>query len=780
MPDLLKQSFFSSAAGALFAWLISFVFYRGEARSFARERFIAAQSEKLRNSEEKYRALVDHAPVAIYRTTARGEVLAANPAMLEMLAFRTLEEVNEAGLLNLYVDPEDRSRLMRMLSEGPVSGFETRLKRGDGQVIRASINTHVVRDDRGEPLFQEGTIEDVTERRRAVDELKFRNVLLSTQQEVSIDGILVVDDHGKMVSLNSRFAGMWRIPQDVVDSRSDEQALQSVLGLLVDPDEFLAKVRSLYEQRSATSRDEIRLRDGRTFDRYSAPMFGAGGEYYGRIWSFRDITERMATQRALEESERRLADIIDFLPIATFVVDRQGRVTSWNREMEELTSVMAVDVLGKGDYEYALPFYGERRPTLIDLVFAPDEQLEARYGHVRREGHHLSAEAFIPKLGENGIVLVGYAGPLRDPEGNVIGAIESMRDVTDIRRTEAELKKAKEAAEAANQAKSDFLANMSHEIRTPMNAIIGMIDTSRCRPTSRRGSADYIAKVHARRRSVLLSIINDILDFSKIEAGQARPRAGRRSPSSDVWTNVADARRAEGAPTRGSSCVVHVAPDVPPALVGDPLRLQPDPHQPRQQRRQVHREGEIVSVSVSPRGDPASKVQLRFEVRDTGIGMTPRQTAKLFQPFMQADGSTTRKYGGTGLGLTHLQAARRADGRADRGRGARRARAAPSPSRPGSASERAARPAAGASSPSASTGSASSSSTTTRRRARSSPRRCSRLPFTWTPSPPAARRLAAIRRRDACDPYELVLMDWKMPGHGRRRGHEAHQEPTAR
>lgn len=112
VPDPGRQSYFSSTAGALFAFLIGLVFYRGAARSFARERFIDAQSEQLRTSEAKYRALVDNAPVAIFRTTARGEVLAANPAMLGMLKFRSLEEVNESGLLSLYADPEDGARLI--------------------------------------------------------------------------------------------------------------------------------------------------------------------------------------------------------------------------------------------------------------------------------------------------------------------------------------------------------------------------------------------------------------------------------------------------------------------------------------------------------------------------------------------------------------------------------------------------------------------------------------------------------------------------------------------
>jgi len=112
-----------------------------------------------------------------------------------------------------------------------------------------AVTSPVWRDEKGAPRYLEGTIEDVTERRRAVEELEFRNVLLSTQQEASLDGILASDVRGKVVSMNSRFAEMWRIPREVVESRSDGAVLQSVLEMLVDPGEFLATVESLVERR---------------------------------------------------------------------------------------------------------------------------------------------------------------------------------------------------------------------------------------------------------------------------------------------------------------------------------------------------------------------------------------------------------------------------------------------------------------------------------------------------------------------------------------------------
>jgi signal transduction histidine kinase len=143
-------------------------------------------------------------------------------------------------------------------------------------------------------------------RRRAEDELKFRNTILATQQEVSIDGILVVDEKGCILSYNSRFVNMWNIPRDVIESNSDQRTLQSVLSRIDDPTLFIEKVNYLYNQHHETSRDEILLIDGKVFDRYSAPMNSADGKYYGRVWYFRDITER---RHAEEEKNKMQAQL---------------------------------------------------------------------------------------------------------------------------------------------------------------------------------------------------------------------------------------------------------------------------------------------------------------------------------------------------------------------------------------------------------------------------------------------------------------------------------------
>lgn len=344
-----------------------------------------------------------------------------------------------------------------------------------------------------------------------------------------------------------------------------------------------------------------------------------------------------------QESQRRMADIINFLPDATFVVDREGKVIAWNHAIEEMTGVKAVDILGKSNYEYALPFYGERRPILIDTVLLPDEEIEAKYAHIQRNEGILIGEAVVPQLKDRTAYLNATASALKNSKGEAIGAIESIRDITDQKRAEQELNQAKAEAEAANQAKSAFLAMMSHEIRTPMNAIIGMsgllMDT-----TLTPDQYEFAETIRSSGDS-LLTIINDILDFSKIEAGKMTLEESPFDLRECIEASL-DLIKVK-ASEKGLELAYQMEPEVPPAILGDVTRLRQVLINLLGNSVKFTEQGEIV-LMVS-KGDEQDS--LHFSVRDTGIGISPDRASLLFRPFTQADASTSRRYGGTGLGL---------------------------------------------------------------------------------------------------------------------------------
>ncbi len=395
--------------------------------------------EALAASERKTRRILETCSEGFWTIDNMAITTEVNDALCHIVG-RTRDQIIGRSIFD-FTDEENcrifREQLARR-AKGESSSYEISLLRPDGSLVPCIVSGTPLYDEHGVKIGAFAMFTDITDRKRAEEESKLRNILLSTQQEVSIDGILVVDEKGKMISFNRRFVDMWGIPQDVVESKSDERALQSVLGKLVDPEEFINRVRYLYEHRSETSREEIALLDGRVFDRYSAPMLGGDAKYYGRVWYFRDITDRKRAEDALHESERRLASIIDLMPDALIIIDRNGRVVAWNKATEALTGVPAADILGKGDYEYALPFYGIRRPILIDLVQLPQEDLEEKYASIKRDGPVLIGEARLP-LGGRGAYLQGRARVLNDENGAYAGAIEIVHDFTERKRAEDDL-----------------------------------------------------------------------------------------------------------------------------------------------------------------------------------------------------------------------------------------------------------------------------------------------------------------------------------------------------
>ena len=265
--------------------------------------------EKLRHSEAEYRSLFENAIMGISQASPDGRLIRVNQAYAWMYGYSSPQEMIAAvdDVAKLYANPDDRAEVMRILAEkGGMEPREVPVVRRDGSRFVVLVSAREIRDTSGNLVCCQAEHVDVTARRRAEDELRFRNLILSTQNDASIDGILVVDADGKIVSSNRRFAEMCGIPSDVIESKSDERALQSAMEKLENPEEFIGKVKYLYANPDEKSQDEIALEDGRTLERYSAPMVSAEGQYFGRVWYFRDVTPRKRAEAEREKLEAQL------------------------------------------------------------------------------------------------------------------------------------------------------------------------------------------------------------------------------------------------------------------------------------------------------------------------------------------------------------------------------------------------------------------------------------------------------------------------------------------
>jgi len=548
----------------------------------------------------------------------------------------------------------DPDEYIRALDEAPIIsednlpnilGFLT----GFAQLV-ASLSLARVRSEKAtsELKHYHAQLESLVEMRAG--ELKISEERTRLILDSAGEGIIGVDTAGRATFVNNAAEQLLGFGEGELVGKPVHELIHHSRpdGSPYPPEE--CPMRAAFTEGTVHRVDEEMLwrRDGSGFQvEYSATPIFKDATVIGAVVAFEDITERRRADEKIRNSEQRLAQIIDFLPDPTWVIDNAGVVVAWNRALEKLTGRQAKDMIGKGNYEYALAFYDERRPVLIDLVKEWRPEYEKKYLSVKKDGNILVSESYHRHLGDGGMYLSGTAGLLFDASGSAAGAIEALRDITDRKHLEEKLRQAQEAAEAASKAKGDFLANMSHEIRTPMNAILGMAHLAlRTELTAKQ--RDYLEKIQTAGNS-LLGIINDILDFSKIEAGKL---AMESLPFNldEVLDNLASLVTLKAHEKEGIEVLFSTSPEVPRALVGDPLRLGQIMINLTDNAVKFTEHGEIVVSSELVHAGEKT-VEVKFAVRDSGIGLTEEQKARLFKSFSQADTSTTRKFGGTGLGL---------------------------------------------------------------------------------------------------------------------------------
>ena len=343
--------------------------------------------------------------------------------------------------------------------------------------------------------------------------------------------------------------------------------------------------------------------------------------------------------------------LFDRLPHAIVLLDAQRRITAVNPGFTRLFGYEPDEVVGRDPgFFYADPadFQGVGAQSFRQALEHREAIFEIRY--LRKDGTLFSAESSGVGIYDDAGELMGFIGLVLDLTERKQAEAAQRRYQDELEKTvhlrTAELRLARDAAQAANHAKSAFLANMSHEIRTPMNAILGMSALAlqgELAPQQR----NYVGKAHAAARS-LLGIINDILDFSKIEAGKLELESIAFSLDTAL-AQLVDVLglRAEEA---GLELLLDIPPRMPTVLVGDPSRLGQVLLNLGNNAVKFTEHGE-VTIGVKAVSCDATSALLQFEVRDTGIGMSAEVQQHLFESFSQADASTSRRYGGTGLGL---------------------------------------------------------------------------------------------------------------------------------
>jgi PAS domain S-box-containing protein len=365
------------------------------------------------------------------------------------------------------------------------------------------------------------------------------------------------------------------------------------------------------------------------------PLMGADGLPEQYIGIRTDITVRKSIESQLAEQLHFVEVLLEATPTAIYLKDLQGRYLRFNKAFEALFGIAREDWIGKSVFDL-VPGDAAKLMHAKDLELfqgaATVQTYEAVFVH-RKSGQ--------PREG------LYWKAPLIGADGQVTALVGTILDVTEKNRSEQELRAAKSVAEAANQAKSDFLANMSHEIRTPMNGVIGMTDLAlgtELDSTQR----EYLTVVRNSAQSLMV-ILNDILDFSKIEAGKLNIESVA-FPLPEMVSECLKSMLAR-AEKKGLALRSHLDVALPDRVMGDPVRIRQVLTNLCDNAIKFTAAGSVaVSVRSTSMGEAAA--ELHFSVRDSGIGIAQDKQAGVFEAFTQADTSTTRKFGGTGLGLT--------------------------------------------------------------------------------------------------------------------------------
>ncbi|RZJ59276.1 MAG: PAS domain S-box protein, partial [Acidovorax sp.] len=584
---------------------------------------------------EQQTAIFDNAPPILL--VCDGHFRQFNPSFVELMGGEASELLG-MSMSRLFGTPAAAEQFFARVGPGLAAGEALRetaaLSRLDGSSFEARLA--------GRSLQMEGfktasiwVIEDVSEQRRAELAVQQARDRLEMAQEAGKIGVFDIDLVTDQVLWSEKLVSMLGLPPgDQLRNRHDwTERLHPE-----DRDRALEHFGQCLASSDTHLRDSWRIvrPDGevRWFLSAARIFRDANGKAVRVVGVNVDIHDQKVLEAQVAEQLDFQQALIDAIPVPLFYKGADGRYIGFNRAYEQSFGVQRETLIGK---------------TVMDLTFLPQSE-RAQFDDDAQEALHgvqsVHKEVDMPyadgKIHHTLFWLHGFSRP----DGSPGGAIGTFVDITDRQRAEEELRRAKELAEESTALKSNFLANMSHEIRTPMNAIIGMSHLALKSGLSPR-QHDYVSKIQQAGQH-LLGVINDILDFSKIEAGkltvEKQPFVLDRmlESVSDVVGYKAGAK--------GLELVCDVAADVPPNLVGDSLRLGQILINFANNAIKFTDNGEI-SIAVRLLEAAGHRVMLRFEVRDTGIGLTPEQMGRLFQSFQQADTSTTRRYGGTGLGL---------------------------------------------------------------------------------------------------------------------------------
>lgn len=534
--------------------------------------------------------------------------------------------------------PEDREKAQKYLesiiqeNEAP-KDTEYRIVRKGGEQRMIYTRAERVLGKKGELIGLTGTVQDITERKKAEQELIFQKSLLENKLESTMDAILIVDADSNVLRTNRLFREMWGVTEAQISKFSPLQIIEYIAHLTVDPEQYISASMQARDNLMMVHKSEATLNDGRIIERVIAPIVDDKTTLLGRVLYFKDITESRRYEMALQQSEQTLKMAQKVAKIGSWKFTQTVNDVVWS---EEAYAILEIPEGEKISFE-----------KFLSLVYPEDRANVDNAWNNKFEGESYELEHRIVAGGSTKWIRHQAIFEYDDMD-QWIYSIGTLQDITQQKQIEEALRNSKELAEDANRAKTEFLANMSHEIRTPMNAILGFSEVL-LNTTKEKNSKGYLKTIISSGKT-LLSLINDLLDLSKIESGaiDIKPEPveleGIVDDIREMFNYQCQKKRLQFSVVKSKK--------FPKILLLDEIRLRQVIINLVGNAIKFTRQGSVTLEALARPSKHKGLYDLQLKVKDTGIGIDKADHNIIFESFRQAKDVNVKHFGGTGLGLS--------------------------------------------------------------------------------------------------------------------------------